>query len=136
MTDAATRLRVPGILLLILCALNVLQILALGVVMVVDPGLRPTAATGDDVGLVVVLIAWFTSSLVATGLAAFGAYRMLQVRSYAWSLTAAMLALLPNVMIYCTPLSVPVAIWALVVLFNREVRSAFPGRHTVPDAFD
>jgi tRNA A-37 threonylcarbamoyl transferase component Bud32 len=49
-----------------------------------------------------------------------GAFQMINLRSYAWSLTAAILSL-----ISCSLISFPIGIWALVVLSQPDVKEAF-----------
>ena len=50
----------------------------------------------------------------------FGAYQMLRLQSYAWSMAAAIISI-----IACSLIGLPVGIWALVVLAQPDVREAF-----------
>ena len=50
----------------------------------------------------------------------FGAIKMVQLRSYAWAIAAAILAI-----VCCSLVGFPVGIWALVVLSLQDVREAF-----------
>jgi serine/threonine protein kinase len=50
----------------------------------------------------------------------FGAFQMLQLRSYAWSVAAAILA-----MVSCSLIGLPMGIWALIVLARQDVRDTF-----------
>lgn len=50
----------------------------------------------------------------------FGAFQMVKLRSYAWSLAAAILSL-----ISCSLISFPIGIWALVILSQPDARQAF-----------
>jgi hypothetical protein len=50
----------------------------------------------------------------------FGAYQMLQRRSYAWALAAAIVSILA-----CSLIGFPAGIWALIVLARADVKSAF-----------
>jgi hypothetical protein len=50
----------------------------------------------------------------------FGAIKMIQLRSYAWAVTAAILAI-----VCCSLVGFPVGIWALAVLSREDVREAF-----------
>ncbi|MCA9128065.1 MAG: hypothetical protein KDB22_13310 [Planctomycetales bacterium] len=52
-----------------------------------------------------------------------GAIRMSQVRSYTWSLAAAVLAMLP--IGNCCCIGLPIGIWALVVLQDATVKQVF-----------
>lgn len=62
--------------------------------------------------------------LVLSALVAYGARQMQTLRSFGWSVTAAVLALIPCTSPCCV-LGVPIGIWALVVLYRPEVRAAF-----------
>lgn len=53
-----------------------------------------------------------------------GAIRMQQLRSYALAMTASILSLVPC-SIPCCCISIPIGIWALVVLCKANVKSAF-----------
>ncbi len=71
-------------------------------------------------GVVTALLGMLVSAVML-----FGAMRMRALEGYAFAVLAAILALLP-----CCPccfLSLPVGVWALVVLMDREVREAFRG---------
>ncbi len=59
----------------------------------------------------------------------FGGYQMLQRRSYAWSVAAGILGIMT-----CGFISVPVGIWALVVLASDNVKAAFVCRAADPVA--
>ena len=50
----------------------------------------------------------------------FGAFQMLQLRSYAWSIAAAILAI-----VACSLIGLPMGIWALIVLARQDVRDTF-----------
>jgi hypothetical protein len=53
-------------------------------------------------------------------LVAYGGVQMLQRRSYAWAMAAAIISI-----VSCSLLGFPVGIWALVVLTRADVRQAF-----------
>jgi predicted Ser/Thr protein kinase len=57
-----------------------------------------------------------------------GAVQMLRLRSHAWAMAAALLALLPCGLAW--PVGLPVGIWALVVLAAPEVKAAFAQHRT------
>ena len=135
--EARRKLMPPSIALLILCGLNIAQMGFILFGMALEPASeRLNPENPDDAGTFMVLVVWGISSLVATGLIAWGAFAMMRLKSYAWSLCAAMLALLPNVFFVCSPLSIGAGIWALILLFNKDVRGAFPGRHQISNTFD
>ena len=50
----------------------------------------------------------------------FGAFQMLQLRSYAWAMAAAILSI-----IACSLVGLPMGIWALIVLARQDVRETF-----------
>ena len=50
----------------------------------------------------------------------FGAFQMLQLRSYAWSIAAAILSI-----VICSLIGLPIGIWALIVLARPDVRETF-----------
>jgi len=53
-------------------------------------------------------------------LIAYGGFQMLQRRSYAWAMAAAILSV-----VSCSLVGFPVGIWALIILARAEVRQAF-----------
>ncbi len=55
----------------------------------------------------------------------FGGHQMLQRRSYAWAVAAGIIAILACS--WLSVLSLPIGIWALVVLSRDDVKAAFPG---------
>jgi predicted Ser/Thr protein kinase len=59
----------------------------------------------------------------------FGAVKMIQLRSYAWAIAAAILAI-----VCCSLVGFPVGIWALVVLSLQDVREAFARQPKPPSA--
>ncbi len=56
-------------------------------------------------------------------LVGYGAWQMLKLRSYGWSLAASVLALIPCISPCCV-LGLPIGTWALVVLSRPEVKAA------------
>ena len=57
----------------------------------------------------------------------FGAVQMMQIRSYAWAIAAAIVAI-----ISCSLIGFPIGIWALVVLLRADVRETFANRSKPP----
>ncbi len=57
----------------------------------------------------------------------FGAFQMLRLSSYAWSMAAAIVAI-----IACSLIGLPMGIWALIVLAQPDVREAFKRSAGVP----
>ena len=62
--------------------------------------------------------------LVLGVLIILGGVKMKQLRSYGLAMTATILAMIPCTSPCCV-LGLPIGIWALVVLNNAEVKSAF-----------
>ena len=50
----------------------------------------------------------------------FGAFQMLQLRSYAWSIAAGILSI-----VICSLIGLPIGIWALIVLARPDVKETF-----------
>jgi serine/threonine protein kinase len=73
-------------------------------------------------------------SLVVTGFVMFGAWRMLQQRSYTLSVTAAFLAMLP--WSFAWFLGFPMGLWALIVLRQRAMTELFLTKQRPSDAGD
>ena len=63
-------------------------------------------------------------SLVVTGLIIFGALKMKNLESYGLAMAAAILICVPFLSPCCL-FGLPVGIWALVVLFDDEVKASF-----------
>jgi hypothetical protein len=54
----------------------------------------------------------------------YGGHKMRNLQSYGMAVTAAIVAMIPAISPCCC-LGVPIGIWALVVLLNQDVKSAF-----------
>jgi hypothetical protein len=63
--------------------------------------------------------------IVLNGVMIFGAMRMKALQSYAFAITAAIIAMLPCGC--CCLIGLPIGIWALVVLFDANVKASFQG---------
>jgi hypothetical protein len=66
----------------------------------------------------------------------WGAWGMHRFRRYRLSVLAGVMSLLPAPFIYCAPISVPLGIWALIVLVRPDVRARFAAvaRDTIKEA--
>ncbi len=62
---------------------------------------------------------------VFAGVAFFGALRMKQLRSYNFAMVGVIIAIVPCTTYICCMLTMPLGIWALVVLMKPEVKAAF-----------
>jgi Protein kinase domain len=113
-SDVGAKLRIPAIGLLVTAGLNlligaILFLVSIGVM--VSP--HPPAAAVKPFFLLVLC----TPSVLVL----FGALQMLKVRSYGFAIAACVLAMVSPACL----LGVPFAIWALIVLCQRDVREAF-----------
>jgi hypothetical protein len=61
-------------------------------------------------------------------LVAFGAWKMLKLESYGLAITASILAMIPCFTSCCCLIGLPVGIWSLIVLFDKDVKAAFAGQ--------
>ena len=74
--------------------------------------------------------------LIPAGLILYGGYQMLHRRSYAWAMAAAIISI-----VSCGFISLPLGIWALIVLCGEDARAEFgfaptaPTSPTKPDRF-
>jgi hypothetical protein len=62
--------------------------------------------------------------LAMAGFIAYAAVKMQRLQSYNMALVASILAMIPCISPCCI-LGIPIGIWALVVLFENDVKSAF-----------
>ncbi len=67
-------------------------------------------------------IVFVMGSAVLIGL---GAMRMKELRSYPLAMTASILAMIPCFSSCCCVIGLPVGIWALIVLLDKDVKAAF-----------
>jgi len=65
-------------------------------------------------------------------LIAFGAWRMKELKSYGLAMTASILAMIPCFTSCCCLLGLPVGIWAIIVLLDKDVKAAFAAPTTPP----
>ena len=61
-----------------------------------------------------------------SGIILLGGFKMKRLENYSLALTAAILALIPCTFPCCIVISLPIGIWALVILAKPEVKAAFP----------
>lgn len=108
------RVRIPAIGLIISGAMN---FLALAIVLV-------TVAIGRGASIFFLMLPVLTCIVGLFTIA--GARRMLRLQSYGWAVTVGILAVLPVSAGFM--LSVPMGIWALIVLYRRDVQQAFADR--------
>lgn len=85
------------------------------------PGLMGEQVPIDPVDLAFSLLFMFLSLTLGI-VTLYGSDRMTHLESYPWSIAAAIAAMVPW---YCCLLGLPMGIWALIVLNDKEVRQAF-----------
>jgi len=73
---------------------------------------------GSFFGIASVSLVFF--KVIPALLILFGAFQMLQLRSYAWAMAAAILSI-----VACSLVGLPLGIWALIVLARQDVRETF-----------
>jgi hypothetical protein len=65
--------------------------------------------------------------VIGLALIAWGAWRMRHLRSYGLAMTASILAMIPCFSDCCCLIGLPVGIWSLIVLLDKDVKAAFAG---------
>jgi hypothetical protein len=130
---ALVKVKFPAIAMLVLAALSILasigSLFAMGAVRDFyaklaeqNPDMQPLVDMMGGTYL------WISAviGVVINALILFGSIRMMQGRSYGWAMSAAVLTLVGTVLSSCCCcLSLPIGIWALVVLLKDEVKAAF-----------
>ena len=124
------RVQLPALFLIIYACLTLLlQIVAHGFSLaagngLMDQGMNPLAIRGANSSLIVT-IAVLVISLGLPIVTVYGAFKMRQLRSYGFAVTACILPMIPCVNSCCCGLALPFSIWGLVVLLDPNVRSLF-----------
>jgi len=136
MNDVKNKLRIPAIGLIVVAVLNAVSavILLVGRLVRLISGPEPVITNeGQRLGYEVAGIYFpivSLLSLAAAPIIIFGATQMLKVRGYTPAVLAAILALIPVSSVCCIP-GIPIGIWALIVLLNPQVKTAFSGSQTL-----
>jgi hypothetical protein len=127
--DVREKLKLPAIGLMLVGAINALSGLLL-IVGNLASLLRGSQAPADPARRLGYMT-WVIGSpivgllsLLAAPLIIYGAIQMYRSRSYGLARIAAVLALIPVTSVCCIP-GIPIAIWALIILHQPEVRAAF-----------
>jgi hypothetical protein len=124
------RVQLPAVFLIIYACLTLLlQIVAHGFSLaagngLMDQGMNPFAIRGANSSLIVT-IAVLVISLGLPIVTVYGAFKMRQLRSYGFAVTACILPMIPCINSCCCGLALPFSIWGLVVLLDPNVRSLF-----------
>jgi hypothetical protein len=124
--DPATRISAPAIGLMVAGGLSlaftlfyILLVSVIGVAAIAD---KQTADALPGVGI---MIGAAVVKLALDALTLYGAWQMRQLRNWGLSMTAAICAMLPCSV--CCLLGLPLGIWAVVVLIDRDIKQAFDG---------
>ena len=116
----------PAIALISSAAISLVIFIAYGVLQVVmgaatpPPELDEAGATGYQIGFVCGIFL----PVIINAVCLAGAIAMLRMKSYAGAMTAAIIAIIPCSGI-CLVGSIPVGIWALIVLLSEDVKRGF-----------
>jgi hypothetical protein len=124
---AEQRVKGPAIGLMVIAAMNASVAVAGALYHVFQASFAPFADHGHRVPEFFSGLGGFAVSLVNLGLSVFlawAAFEMFRLRSYPLALIACIVALVPCISPCCI-LGIPIGIWGLVVINDREVRTAF-----------
>ena len=129
---AMQKVNAPAIAMMVTSGLSGLFALLSVVLNLLGTGLNMTSLTGSSGGSDalatmtsgVIGIVFALLGLVCCGVSFFGAMKMRALQSYPLAITAAVLSLLPCVFPCCC-FSLPIGVWALVVLFDNNVKASF-----------
>jgi len=122
--EAATRVFVPAMFILVVSALSFLGAACFLVFLTVMLLVEPPRNQPDDIIGVVVLFGGCGVFLVMRGIIAVGAILMARMRLYPLAITVAVMQIMPMCS-FCWMLEMALGIWALIILLQPEVREAF-----------
>ena len=125
---ALEKLQMPSLFLIIAGALSILMGLLNGVLVAVDPGGNPfmPEGSGNDAAKIVGSVFGAVICIALSAFVVFGAVKMRQAQSYGVCMAAAVVALIPCVgNCICCVFNIPLAIWAIVILCNADVKRGF-----------
>ena len=125
------RVQLPA-LFLIICGcltllLQMLQIVGYGFNLAdgfMNQGRNPFAIQRANSSLILT-ITFLVISVGSSIVTVYGAFKMRQLRSYGFAVTACVLPMIPCMTSCCCGLALPFSIWGLVVLLDPNVRSLF-----------
>lgn len=137
-TLARSKVQAPAISLMVAAGIGMGLQLLLIVTQLLGVGLnwneiarRHGGAEGDTLAALVggsVLLAIGSIGLIVGGLVVYGAFKMSRLESHGLAMTAAILSMVPCLApcsCSCLPLSLPLGVWALIVLNDPAVRQSF-----------
>jgi hypothetical protein len=128
---ARNKVSLPAILLMVVAGLSILWHIVMLLLNLLGTGLSfmgnmtedmPSSALSMMSGGVGILMSII--SVVLCGLVIFGAMKMKALQSYVFAMVAAIVPMLPCIWPCCC-LGLPVGIWALIVLLDKNVKAAF-----------
>ncbi|MCB1309604.1 MAG: hypothetical protein KDK30_15550 [Leptospiraceae bacterium] len=136
LTHTQRRVRLPAVFLIVTAAFNLLTLIifivyGLGMGVLINIAPIDEQLPMDDSGPVsrLILIATYSVisviGLIFALLTLRGGINMLGLKHYRSARLGSIVAILPS---FCCLLGVPAGIWALVVLNDDAVRTAFPGQ--------
>lgn len=121
---AQQKVRLPG-LAIYFVSIAATAVAVIGTAAVMFPILVGQNPQGGTLGQLTSTISIVGPLLAAKhAVAAIGAWELVRLRSYGWSLVGVIAALIPTDPI-AVMLGLPLGLWALLVLSDGEVRSAF-----------
>ncbi len=125
--QARSRLMVPGIIIAVLAGILVC-VFALDLVMAATGGLAKGLSTGtalDETATTGLLIGVCVFAMAANAFVIFAMIQMVRTRTWVVALIGCIISALPLTSSACCLLTLPFAIWAIVVLLKPEVKAAF-----------
>lgn len=127
---AAERLNVPGLALIVISGIWVALLLVSLVANVVFGGLGATMAddSGEAASALIGMVSGVIGNVIGLalqGVVIFGAIKMRKLENYGLAMASAIIACIPCCGSPCYILGIPFGIWALVVLLDPQVSSAF-----------
>lgn len=126
--NAAEKTNMPGLLLMITAGISIAVRVILLVLSMLGAGVV-AAQGGDDGAAAAQMIGGLIGNVIGiaiNGVTLFGGMKMRSLEGYSMAMAGAILAVIPC----CSPcvlLGIPFGIWALVVLFDPQVKASFRG---------
>jgi hypothetical protein len=128
--DAMGRVNGPGIALIVTGALGIALQLANLVALIADPQMLQRLAGGNNPNVQfqgipnAVAIGMYSFSLLLGVLIIYGGIKMRNLENYSLAMASPIIAMIPCISPCCC-VGLPIGIWALVVLFDANVKAAF-----------
>ena len=128
---AQSKVSLPAILLMVVAGVSILWHIVMLLLNILGTGMSFMGGMAEDmpsealsmmsggIGILMSII-----SIAICGVVIFGAMKMKALQSYVFAMVAAILPMLPCIWPCCC-LGLPVGIWALIVLLDKNVKAAF-----------